>query len=134
MKQLKLFLLILLFIHSKMGMALNFHYCGDHLAEISLALNPKGCGMETSKISHSDILTFFQKSCCADEVEIFQNDGDISLIDEYGEYDFQIKDVNLNYYSKINWVNYPQIIQFHPRPPPLKKDFYRIYSSFLYYE
>ena len=30
-------------------MAHNFHYCGDHIASISSAYNPKGCGMEMTK-------------------------------------------------------------------------------------
>ena len=62
-------------------MALNFHYCGDHLAEISLALNPKGCGMETSTLEtlKPTFLHFSQKSCCADEVEVYQNAWKTSL-------------------------------------------------------
>jgi hypothetical protein len=134
MNQLKLFLLIILFVHSKMGMALNFHYCGDHLAQISFALNPKGCGMETSKTSDSDTLSFSQKNCCADEVEIFQNKGDISLFDDLSGFDFEITGINLNYYSTNYSTDDPQLIQFHPRPPPLQTDLYRLYSSFLFYD
>lgn len=134
MKQLKLFLLIILFVHSKMGMALNFHYCGDHLVQISFALNPKGCGMETSKTSDSDTLSFSQKNCCADEVEIFQNKGDISLFDDLSGFDFEITGINLNYYSTNYSTDDPQLIQFHPRPPPLQTDLYRLYSSFLFYD
>ena len=126
MKQLKLFLLIILFVHSKMGMALNFHYCGDHLAQISFALNPKGCGMETSKTSDSDTLSFSQKNCCADEVEIFQNKGDISLFDDLSGFDFEITGINLNYYSTNYSTDDPQLIQFHQRPPPLQTDLYRL--------
>ncbi|MDC1080848.1 hypothetical protein OAQ15_01945 [Flavobacteriaceae bacterium] len=134
MNQLKLFLLIILFVHSKMGMALNFHYCGDHLVQISFALNPKGCGMETSKTSYSDTLSFSQKNCCADEVEIFQNKGEISFIDDFNGFDFEISGSNSNYSSKNYSTEDPQLFQFHPRPPPLQTNLYRLYSSFLFYD
>ena len=134
MKRLKVILLLLLFAHSKMGMALNFHYCGNHLASVSLAVNPKGCGMETSKSNHSKSLTFSQKSCCVDDIEIFQSTEDINFNDDGFDLGFVfVKQIIKN---KINEpvLALGQNIQLNERPPPLKIPLYRLYGSFVFYE
>ena len=69
-----------------------------------------------------------------DEVEIFQNKGDISLIDDFNGFDFEITGSNSNYSSKNYSTEDPQIFQFHPRPPPLQTNLYRLFSSFLFYD
>jgi len=63
-----LFLAILI-LGTRVGFALNVHYCGNTVAEISLAYNPQNCGMENEEESQTEHKTSFsEKSCCADEV------------------------------------------------------------------
>ena len=49
MKQLRVLLLLLLFLQSKIGVAFNVHYCGGHIAKISWAFDAKDGGMEKKK-------------------------------------------------------------------------------------
>ena len=134
MNQLKLFLLIILFVHSKMGMALNFHYCGDHLVQISFALNPKGCGMEKSKTSYSDTLSFSQKSCCADALEIFQSTEDISIADDVKGLDLDFLSSPIQGIRKLAVLANNQKIQLYKRPPPLQRRLFNLYGSYVFYE
>ena len=66
--------LILTILGTRVGYALNIHYCKDKIAKISLAYNSSNCGMESnfdSKLNTLDKLT--KKSCCEDEIQLFQN-------------------------------------------------------------
>ena len=67
-------LLAILILGTRVGFALNIHYCGNTIAEISLAYNPQNCGMENEEESQAEQKTSFsEKSCCEDEVVLFQN-------------------------------------------------------------
>jgi hypothetical protein len=81
MKQLRVILLLLLFLQSKIGVAFNVHYCGAHIANISWAFDAKGCGME-KKIPTTEELQFSQKNCCEDDLIISQNDSDQNINDQ----------------------------------------------------
>ena len=81
MKQLRVILLLLLFLQSKIGVAFNVHYCGAHIAKISWAFDAKGCGME-KKIPTTEELQFSQKNCCEDDFIISQNDSDQNINDQ----------------------------------------------------
>jgi len=74
MKSLVSFFLALLIFGTRVGYALNVHYCGDRIAEISLAFTPENCGMESDQ-EETDPLktTFSKKSCCKDDTLLFQN-------------------------------------------------------------
>ena len=66
--------LTLIILTTRVGYALNVHYCNDKIAKISLAYNSSNCGMESNfdyKLNPLDKLT--KKSCCEDEIQLFQN-------------------------------------------------------------
>ena len=134
MKRLKVILLLLLFVHSKMGMALNLHYCGDHIALISLAYSPKGCGMEVIKNQKTEGFSFSQKSCCSDALEIFQSTEDISIADEAKGLDLDIFSPPIQGVRKLPVLAYNQKIQLNKRPPPLQRQLFSLYGSFVFYE
>jgi len=134
MKRLKVILLLLLFVHSKTGMALNFHYCGDHIAAISSAYNPKGCGMEMTKNQKTGELYFTLKSCCSDALEIFQSTEDISLADEAKGLDLDFFSPPIEEIRRSSALTYNQKIQINERPPPLQRQLFRMYGSFVFYE
>jgi len=75
MKQfLSLFLALLIF-GTRVGLAINVHYCGSKIASISLAHNPSNCGMEMGeKEKPSFEKNFSKKTCCKDTTLLFQND------------------------------------------------------------
>lgn len=75
MRQLRTFLLLILFLHSKIGVALNVHYCGGHIAVISWAFAVENCGMEQEP-SSSDAPRFSGKHCCDDDLVVEQNSND----------------------------------------------------------
>lgn len=134
MKRLKVILLLLLFVHSKMGMALNFHYCGDHIAAISLAYSPKVCGMEMTKNQKTEGLSFSQKSCCSDALEIFQSTEDISIADEAKGLDLDFFSPPIQGIRKLPVLTYSQKIQINKRPPPLQRQLFNLYGSYVFYE
>ena len=49
LRSVKAVFFILIFLTSKIGMALNVHYCGGHIEEIALAWNAHGCKMSMEK-------------------------------------------------------------------------------------
>ena len=49
-----------------MGFAVNIHYCGNSIAEISIAYNPRKCDMGDGVYNQtSNKTSFSKKSCCA---------------------------------------------------------------------
>jgi|TARA_B100001093_G_scaffold199840_1_gene192042 hypothetical protein len=59
---------------TRIGFAINVHYCGHQIAEISLASNPFGCGMETDQDKRFSKHTNFSKTpCCKDQILLLQN-------------------------------------------------------------
>ena len=129
MKRLKVILLLLLFVHSKMGMALNFHYCGDHIAAISLAYSPKGCGMEMTKNQKTEGLSFSQKSCCSDALEIFQSTEQLNTI----SFQQQTFFVSIGFEQINAFQDLVNFVSFYPkyRPPLVIKDIYKIDETYL---
>lgn len=133
MKQLRIILLLLLFLHSKIGVALNVHYCGEHIAQISWAFDAKGCGMEKgepfSPLKHQ----FIQQSCCSDDVIIAQNDSDQTT---YESKFFQTPDQRIIANSAgIVPIYFPQkIIFYRGSAPPKVTALYKKNGAFIFYE
>jgi len=74
MKRFLSILLASLLLGTRVGFALNVHYCGDHISKVSLAYSPENCGMEKGKETQiPNALKFSKKSCCEDDVLLFQN-------------------------------------------------------------
>jgi len=134
MKRLKVILVLFLFVHSKMGMALNFHYCGDHIAVISLAYSPKGCGMEVIKNQKTEGFSFSQKSCCSDALEIFQSTEGISIADDAKRLDLDFFSPPIQGVRKLPVLAYNQKIQLNKRPPLLQRQLFNLYGSYVFYE
>ena len=66
--------LTLTILATRVGYALSVHYCEDKIAKISLAYNSSNCNMESNFDSKSYPRNeFTKKSCCEDEIQLFQN-------------------------------------------------------------
>ena len=73
-KQYVSLILALLLMSTRIGFAINVHYCGHQIAEISLASNPFGCGMEIDQDKRLPKHTNFSKTpCCKDQILLLQN-------------------------------------------------------------
>ena len=74
LRNFKAFFFVLIFLTSKVGLALNVHYCGGHIAEIALAWNVEGCGISSEKSEDkSQSISLLKKHCCEDETIFIQN-------------------------------------------------------------
>ena len=74
MKQLVSLTLALLILGTRVGYAINVHYCGDRIAEVSLAFITANCGMEPQQDFKDSFKTeLSKKSCCNDTIVLFQN-------------------------------------------------------------
>ena len=112
-KQLVCFTLAILILGTKVSYALNVHYCGNHIAEVSLAFISAKCEMEShqdSKIPFKTEVT--KKSCCKDNTLLFQNQ--------------QYQKVNIESVQKVIDINASILFPFHAsalhqkwRPPSL---------------
>jgi hypothetical protein len=90
--------------------------------------------MEMTKNQKTEGLSFTQKSCCSDALEIFQSTEDISIADE-------VKGLDLDFFSppilgirSSSVLAYNQKIQINERPPPLQRHLFSLYGSFVFYE
>lgn len=135
-KQYSSLILALLIMGTRVGFALNVHYCGNQIAEISLPFNPSNCGMEINQGNQVPEDTSFSKTpCCKDQTLLFQNNdpqkfetvnnlltfgfGKSSLI----EYVFNVSDLISRVFLNINW---------NP-PPPGNNKVYLLHHSFIFY-
>jgi len=132
MKQLRIFLLVVLFLQSKVGIAVNLHYCGEHFAEISWAFDVKGCGMEKEKIP-TNVLAFSQKSCCHDDLIIAQDDTDQNIGEQVQIEinQFQIEPYPFHHFTQFEAKKEGPLL-FHP-PPSIRKH-YRLNCAQIFYE
>lgn len=130
MKRLGIFLLLALFLQSKVGLAFNVHYCGAHIAKISWAFDAKGCGME-EQLPVSDTLEFNHKTCCDNDLVIAQDDIDQAtskikeLVVDQGKVALPLFIIEPKAHCAITF-------QMACRPPPLLA-LYKKNCAFLFY-
>ncbi len=130
--------LAILIFGSNFGYALNIHYCGGEISEVSFAFNPKNCGMETKKENEVPFKKeLSKKSCCEDNTLIFQ--GQYPIKD-------QVKDWTNNLSLKKFLPLKPYRFQLQaffvkdnstkwsPPPPILSKQLFLHYQSLIFYD
>ena len=107
--------LALAILGTRVGYALNIHYCKDKIAKISLAYSPSDCNMD-SNFDPKDNLEyeFTKKSCCEDDIQLFQNHEPQKIDQEnFLLCDFQIHSVCLKV-SPIRPLQGMNTIEQHP--------------------
>ena len=135
--QLMSLILSFLMLGTNLGYALNIHYCGEHIAEVSFAFNEANCGMDKQK-NHKDCLEtkISKKSCCYDSTVLFQN------------HEPQKKDLEVFHETTIlKTITFPQVYTADLRfslvskgfskwkPPPTKSDkLFLFQGSFIFYD
>ena len=128
--------LALLIFGTRIGYALNVHYCGDRIAEISLAYFPEDCGMESEEEATDPLKTnFSKKTCCEDDTLLFQNHEPQKVHLEVAPkvtilkaiillpiYNLDLKPVSVS----------EELYNWNPPPPQLEKLFL-VQQSFIFY-
>lgn len=134
MNQLRVLLLLVFFLHSKVGVAFNIHYCGGHIANISWVFDAKNCDMETTidhtiDNQHGD---FFSKMCCDDEEVIEQNTSGQSKIEMQNRVIKSSLNVASTFFVYVHRITNKPLIQYAGNAPP-KEQFYLQFCSFIFY-
>jgi hypothetical protein len=133
----KIFSLLLatLILGTRVGFALNIHYCGNTIAEISIAYNPQNCGMENEEESQTEHKTSFsKKSCCEDEVFLFQNQEPQKHQTEFLSQEILFTKNALISIETLQRLDITEIEKFSIWCPPIvSKKLFLIHQSFVFY-
>ena len=129
--------LTLIILTTRVGYALNVHYCDDKIAKISLAYNSSKCGMESNFDSElNPIDKLINKSCCEDEIQLFQNHEPQKIDQEYFLKVTIIKNIPLRH-SNIKTLKshfLSKLNLFNPPSPPTKTcKLFLKNNSFIFY-
>ena len=123
-----------LFLTSKIGMSLNFHFCGDELFQISPSSDPKVCEMHSSYSENKkNTFEINLESCCDDQIVFVQNNN----IEKYNSNQKieKITDATflLNNYSSLKPRSF-LYYSFNWKPPPKSEsNLYIIFNQFMLY-
>ena len=133
-KNFKAILFVLIFLASKVGLALNVHYCGGHIAEIELAWKVEGCGMFSEKIEDKDqAISILKKHCCADETIFIQNNEPQKSNDSYFNISsFFILINDLYSFNDINII-FPDILYIRSKYVIPKRKIYLLNERLIFY-
>ena len=135
-KQFSSIILALMILGTRVGFALNVHYCGSQIAAISLASHPSNCGMEMEENEKLPETTSFTKtSCCKDDTLLFQNHEPQKF-----ESDSRVISLSVNAIVpsesfellKVLISNQGVLLKWVP-PPPRKNKIYLLNHSFVVY-
>lgn len=133
----KIFSLLLatLILGTRVGFALNIHYCENTIAEISIAYNPQNCGMENEEESQTEHKTSFsKKSCCEDKVFLFQNQEPQKHQTEFLSQEVLFTKNALTPIETLQQLDITGIEKFSIWCPPIvSKKLFLIHQSFVFY-
>ncbi len=132
-KRILIFFFTFFFLASKIGLSLNFHYCGDEISLISFSSNPKGCDMKSNGFkNHKNYLGINTQDCCKNDIVFLQNDKpeNFKIANNKKEnhnnfffIKFIISNYSYSFYNNLDW-----------KPPPrINKNLYLFYNQFILY-
>ena len=129
--------LALTILGTRVGYALNIHYCKDKIAKISLAYSPSDCNMDSNFDPKTNLENeFTKKSCCEDDIQLFQNHEPQKIDQEYFLKVTIIKNIPLRH-SNIKTLKshfLSKLNLFNPPSPPTKTcKLFLKNNSFIFY-
>ena len=133
-RSVKAIFFVLIFLTSKIGVALNVHYCGGHIQEIALAWNVEGCGMslEKSQDTHQG-LKLTKNHCCQDKTVFIQNNEPQKTTDsELQVTYFAVQQYN-TYTFDLSKIIFPKAVFVKPKHLVLKEKIYLLHHSLIFY-
>ena len=132
-KRLKTFLFLSILLASKVGMALNVHYCGGEIAEIAFAWNVDGCGMPADKSQEADrSTTIIKNHCCQDETVFVQNNEPLKENHSAFQLPSFTVENNFDFYFQPT-IYKAQWIKEFPAFLFCKNKIYLLHQSFVFY-
>jgi hypothetical protein len=129
-------ILALLIMSTRVGFALNVHYCGYQIAKISLASNPSDCGMEIEQEKGLPEHTSFSKTpCCKDQTLLFQNSEPQKVETKSKVVIFSLENIPQEKVSSSLFVPVLKKVRFSKWSPPLKRNnkIFLLNHSFVFY-
>lgn len=133
-KNIKAVFFLLIFLSSKVGLALNVHYCGGHIAEIALAWNAEDCGMSSEK-SHETHQGFVveKNHCCQDEALFIQNNEPQKTSESASQNLFFVTPQNKFDFSNAAEIQFPKPIFTRNRFLVPKNKIFLLHQSLVFY-
>ena len=125
---------VLIFLTSKIGVALNIHYCGGYIQEIALAWNVQGCGisLEKSKDTHQG-LEVTKTHCCQDKTIFIQNNEPKKTNDS----EFQVTHFVVQQYNTCTFdlskIIFPKAVFVKPKHFVFKEKIFLLHHSLIFY-
>ena len=125
---------VLIFLSSKIGVALNIHYCGGYIQEIALAWNVEGCGisLEKSQDTHQG-LEFTKTHCCLDKAVFIQNNEPQKISDsELQVTYFAVQQYNTCTFD-LSKIIIPKAVFVKPKHFVYKEKIFLLNHSLIFY-
>ncbi len=125
---------VLIFLTSKIGVALNVHYCGGHIQEIALAWNVEGCGisLEKSQDTHQG-LEVTKKHCCQDKTVFIQNNEPQKTSDSESQVTyFAIQQNNICSFD-LSKIIFPKAVFVKPKHLVFKEKIFLLHHRLIFY-
>ena len=133
-ESIKAIFFVLIFLTSKIGVALNVHYCGGHIQEIALAWNAEGCAMalDKSKDTHFGFKDI-KNHCCQDITVFIQNNEpqkttDSELLITY----FAVPGYN-TFTFDLSKIIFPKAVFVNPKHLFYKEKLFLLNHSLIFY-
>ena len=131
LKYFKSIFFIIILLTSKVGLAINVHYCCGQISEISLAWDAKGCQMQP--ISDHLGLVVKENHCCNNERVYVQNNTPQKIVDL--SYDVNLSILNYDekgFFFTVEFnLNQKKILRTHFLIP--KNKIFLTNSSLIFY-
>lgn len=105
---------------STTSFAVNMHFCGDHLMDISVLGTAKSCGMETASTTTPSGCSIEKSNCCSNKHLVIDGQKEIKQATDQLSFQQQLFAVTF-YYTYVNLFKGldQQIIPFKNYSPPL---------------
>tara|TARA_B100001057_G_C22510629_1_gene817717 strand:- start:113 stop:526 length:414 start_codon:yes stop_codon:yes gene_type:complete len=124
----------LIFLTSKIGVALNVHYCCGHIQEIAMAWNVEGCGisLEKSQDTHQGP-EVTKKHCCQDKTVFIQNNEPQKTSDSELQFTyFAIQQYNTLSFD-LSKIIFHKTVFVKPKHLDFKEKIFLLNHSFIFY-
>lgn len=121
--------LSLLMICSTMSFAVEKHFCGEFLVDVSFTGQAEGCGMKSD-----DTVSQIMKNCCKDEMHHIEGQDELQQhsVDDFNLEKQQFLTAFVISYKDLFIENESQKSSYKDfSPPDIPKDFQVAYQTFL---
>ena len=131
-KKISAYLLSCIVLFSSMSFAVDEHFCGDQVMDVSYFGNSDDCGMEEVD-TNSNITILKANNCCKDEIthfesSLYSSEKPISIHNLASQYLFS----NTHYNYSFNRIKTSRIQYYNDfSPPDIRQDFQVLHQTFL---